>query len=206
MQNNTLDQTARKNVALNPVRKNELRKHLYHCLQREVIMNEKPFSWWRALHKALKCPKRRFNFWWRIASYLYHSGSPAKKQLAYRINRKLIQKYNTEIQLPAQIAPGLIVTHYLSVVINGCAVIGKNFKIRQNTTIGLSGRGSNHHPKINIGDNVEVGANSCIIGDNLRIGNNVTIGAMSFINKDIPDDSIVFTEKRNSIAVKKEKL
>jgi serine acetyltransferase len=38
-----------------------------------------------------------------------------------------------------------------------------------------------------IGDNVSVGANACIIGDNLRIGDDVTIAAASFVNKDIPD-------------------
>jgi len=67
--------------------------------------------------------------------------------------------------------------------------IGKHFTIRQNTTIGMS--------KINrpdliptIGDNVDVGAHSIIIGD-IRIGNNVIIGAGSVVVKDIPDNCVV---------------
>lgn len=120
--------------------------------------------------------------------------------MAHRINRKLIQKYNTEIQPGTQIGPGLKVSHFLSVVINGCTVIGCNFKIRQNSTIGISGRSDNSMPvRIIIGDNVEVGAGSCIIGDSLIIGNNVTIGAMSFINQNIPDNSVVYTEKMQVI-------
>ncbi|WMY47351.1 hypothetical protein RHN82_22875 (plasmid) [Enterobacter cloacae complex sp. EB5] len=42
-----------------------------------------------------------------------------------------------------------------------------------------------------IGDNVDIGAHSCIIGD-VRIGDNVTIGAMTFVNKDVPANSIIY--------------
>lgn len=178
------------------MKKDELKKHLHECLRREVMISDKPFSWARTIHKAIKCPDRRFNFWWRIVSFLYHSESKTSTMLAKKINRKLIQKYNTEIQPGTQIGPGLTVSHFLSVVINQCTVIGCNFKIRQNATIGIPGRRDNSTPaRIVIGDNVEVGAGSCIIGDALVIGSNVTIGAMSFINKSIPDNSLVYTEK-----------
>ena len=184
--------------------KTELKIHLKECLQREVAMNTKTFSWFSIMHKAFKCPERRFNFWWRIASYLYKSGGTFKMQIARKINRKLIQKYNTEIQLSAVIGPGLVVTHFLSVVINGCAVIGSNFKIRQNSTIGLGGSSTNEvtKPKIIIGDNVEIGASTCIIGNALSIGNNVTIGAMSFINKNIPDNTVAYSEKSLKLRIK----
>jgi len=182
-----------------------LKKHLYECLRREVIKSDKPFSWITTLHRAIKCHDRRFYFWWRIASYLYKSGNYIQKRIAFRINRKIMQKYNTEIQLPAQIAPGLTVTHYMAIVINGCAIIGENFKIRQNTTIGFTfspSRKRDELPSIIIGDNVEIGANCCIIGDKIKIGNNVTIGAMSFINKDIPNNCTVYTKKYNEIVMK----
>jgi serine acetyltransferase len=48
---------------------------------------------------------------------------------------------------------------------------------------------------LRIGDNVEIGANVCIVGE-INIGNNVTIGAQAFVNKDIPDDTIYYTEYR----------
>ncbi|WP_243739111.1 hypothetical protein [Buttiauxella sp. JUb87] len=57
--------------------------------------------------------------------------------------------------------------------------------IRQNTTIGRkSSRGDIGITFI--GDNADIGAHSCIIGDN------VTIGAMTFVNKDIPDNSVIY--------------
>ncbi|WP_338030655.1 serine acetyltransferase [Erwinia endophytica] len=40
------------------------------------------------------------------------------------------------------------------------------------------------------------------MSENIKIGNNVTIGAMSFINKNIPDNCTVFTEKINRTIVK----
>lgn len=159
-------------------------------------MNDKPFSWWRIVHKALKCPERRFNFWWRIANYLYVSGK--SKKIATRINRNLLSKYGLEIQLGADLGKGLRIAHFPGITISHIVTAGENLLIRQNTTIGAK---LDHvvNKSIIIGDNVDIGANSCIIGSNLKIGNNVKIGAMSFINTDIPDNCTIYTEKRNLI-------
>lgn len=79
-------------------------------------------------------------------------------------------------------------SHPFSTIINAKR-IGKNFTIHQNTTIGNKVDGRNDLTPT-IGDNVSVGANSCIIGD-ITIGNNVIIGAGTVVVKDIPDNSIV---------------
>lgn len=177
---------------------------LKESLQKEVMMNTKPFSWFSVIHKAVKCPRRRYYFWWRIASYWYQNKTGVLKQAALRINRKLTMKYGTEIELGARILPGLVITHYQGIVINGAAVIGHSFRIRQNTTIGITGSNPSKLPiSIKIGNNVTIGANSCIIADQIVIGDNVVIGAMSFINKDVPDNSNVITEKTMRLAVRK---
>ena len=67
--------------------------------------------------------------------------------------------------------------------------IGKNFSCRQCTTIGNKGDLRDDERPI-IGDNVELGANVCIIGG-VKIGNNVVIGAGSVVTKDIPDNCVV---------------
>lgn len=180
----------------------DLKRHLHECLQTEVMKSKKPFTWTRAVHKALKCPERRFNFWWRIASYLYKAN--VSKNCARRINRKLAIKYGCEIQLGASIGPGLVISHFHGIVINGSSRIGSNFRIRQNSTIGIGGgiMPDSGEPSIIIGDNVSVGAGSCIIANAINIGSNVDIGAMSFINKDIPSDCVVYTKKTNEILSK----
>lgn len=99
--------------------------------------------------------------------------------------------------------PGLVISHHQGIVINGSAVIGHSFRIRQNTTIGITGSNPSKLPiSIRIGNNVSIGANSCIIADQIIIGDNVVIGAMSFINKDLPDNSNVITEKTLRITVR----
>ncbi|MEH6499792.1 MAG: hypothetical protein V7751_10435 [Pseudoalteromonas distincta] len=50
---------------------------------------------------------------------------------------------------------------------------------------------------ITLGDNVDIGAHTCIIGSGLVIGSNVRIGAMSFVNKDIPDNVTYITRKES---------
>ena len=46
---------------------------------------------------------------------------------------------------------------------------------------------------------MSIGANSVILGGEITIGNNVNIGAMSFVNKNIPDNCTVYTQKTNTI-------
>ncbi|HEB1255904.1 TPA: serine acetyltransferase [Escherichia albertii] len=168
---------------------------LKECLLIEVIGGiDKRFSWSRVIRHAWRQPKRRFLFWWRIASYLYDMDNKYLKKIGKKINRNLFFKYNADIELGASIAPGLYIGHYSGIVITRYATIGRNFNIRQNTTIGLKNNNTN---RISIGDNVNIGANSCIIADNITIGDNVKIGAFTFVNKDIPSNSICYTKKVN---------
>lgn len=174
---------------------------LKECLDKEVIKKEgAEFSWGRVIRRAWKHPRRRFLFWWRVASHLNHSKRKAFKILSRQINRSLIKKYNTEIPLTAEIQPGLSIIHYNGIVITKYCRIGRNFTIRQNTTIGLKNfEKTNTPPCIIIGNNVDLGANSCIIGQNIKIGDNVKIGAMSFIDKDISSNCTIYTQKHNII-------
>ena len=174
---------------------------LKECLRVEVIGGkDKKFSWPRAIRHAWRQPKRRFLFWWRIASHLHALGGKNSKKFAAYLNRRLIRNYHTEIGLAARIQPGLFIAHYNGIVVTSYCEIGKNFTLRQNTTIGIKTLGKRDDEyKIIIGDNVALGANSCIIGDNLSIGSNVIVGAMSFISQDIPDNCTYYTKKENVI-------
>lgn len=177
---------------------NKTRKaHLHLCLQREVMKSEQPFTWLRVCRVAWKQPERRFNFWWRIASYLYHSDHEKSRQRALRINRKLRARYGLDIKLGAYIGAGLRVSHYVGIVISQRSIIGENLHIKQNVTIGVKTLKQQGH--IRIGDNVDIGANSCIIGDGIQIGNNVVIGAMTLVNKSVPDNCTVYNKRELSV-------
>lgn len=129
----------------------------------------------------------RFIVFFRKTQYL--KGKSFIRYNFYRyMLRKMKIKYGILICNSAEIGEGFQILHSGGIVINSNSVIGKNFKIRQNTTIGNKGLGGNLCPIIK--DNVDVGANSVIIG-NIIIGNNVIIGAGSVVIKDVPDNVIV---------------
>lgn len=62
--------------------------------------------------------------------------------------------------------------------------MGSNCKIYQHVTIGA---GHGGYPTL--GDNVTIYSN-CTICGKITIGNNVIIGANSFVNTDIPDNTV----------------
>jgi putative colanic acid biosynthesis acetyltransferase WcaB len=91
-----------------------------------------------------------------------------------------------EIPFKTKIGKSLSLFHGQGLVINNETIIGDNCTLRQSTTIGASkmmpnGR-FNGSPVI--GNNVDIGANSVILGP-ITIGDNVTIGAGSVVVKSI---------------------
>ncbi len=86
----------------------------------------------------------------------------------------------------AQIGPGLRIYHFGTIVINPCAIIGKNFSIHHGCTIGVK---NSYFDQVIVGDNCTMGAGAKILG-NLKIGNNVTIGANAVVLTDVPDNSV----------------
>ena len=108
-----------------------------------------------------------------------------------------------EIKAKTKIGWGLIIYHPIAIVINPDAILGSNCILRHCTTIG------NKFDRLKkiatsspiIGDNVEFGANSTIIGP-ITIGDNSKIGANVFIDFNIPNNSIV-VPVRGSILNKK---
>lgn len=96
-----------------------------------------------------------------------------------------------EIPRKTSIGKGLTLYHGQALVINQETIIGKNCVLRNSTTIGhkkLADGSFSACPKI--GDNVDIGANVCIIGD-IIIGDNVTIGAGTVVVKDVPDNCTI---------------
>lgn len=97
--------------------------------------------------------------------------------------------YGFQISYHTHIGKGFYLGHFGMVIINEKAVIGNNCNINQGVTIGAENRGKRKGAPI-IGNEVWIGANSVVVG-NVTIGNNVLIAPLTFVNFDVPDNSVV---------------
>lgn len=145
------------------------------------------------LRRSRKNNVLRYLLMYRLAQYFFSKGG-ALKVYAKRMERKLNLKYGVDISVECKIGKGFRIGHLPGVVITSHAVIGCNCFIRQNTTIGIKTLGFDTY-RIVIGDNVSIGANSCIVSDDLTVGDNATIGAMSFVNKDVAPNSVFYNAR-----------
>lgn len=105
------------------------------------------------------------------------------------ILRKLSYKYGFQIPAETKIGEGFYINHFGTVVINAATQIGKNFTTSHSVTIGQSNKGKRKGCPISK-DNVWVGAGAILVG-NIVVGSNVLIAPNSYVNIDIPNDSIV---------------
>ena len=125
-------------------------------------------------------------------SYYLRKTSRNKKSILIYFHKFMLRKYTYKfgIQIPTntKIGKGLYIGHFGNIVINNNAIIGENCNIAHGVTIGQTNRGENKgFPTI--GNKVWIGTGSVIVG-NINVGNNVLIAPLTYVNKDIPSDSI----------------
>lgn len=101
--------------------------------------------------------------------------------------RHYVSKYG--FQIGGKIGPGLYIGHFGTIIVNEAAIIGRNCNISPGVTIGVTRRGSKMGTPV-IGNEVWIGTNAIIVG-RIFIGNNVLIAPGSYVNFDVPDNSIV---------------
>lgn len=100
--------------------------------------------------------------------------------------------WGIEIPRRTRVGPGLYIGHHGAITVSSGAVIGRNCNLSQNITIGVSGQdGKRGAPTL--GDNVYVAPGARLVGK-INIGNNVKIGANAVIHKDLPDNAIAVME------------
>lgn len=102
--------------------------------------------------------------------------------------KRMTEKYGYEISEKTKIGKGLALMHLGGIAINHLAEIGDNCTIYQGVTIGGAVGKRKGAPKI--GNKVWIGPNAVVVGD-ITIGNNVLIAGNSFVNFDIPSNSLV---------------
>ena len=97
---------------------------------------------------------------------------------------KYSSKYNLELY--GKYGKNLKIWHG-NIVINSNAILGDNVSLHGNNCIGNNGK-TLEAPKI--GNNVDIGYGSIIIGD-INIANNIKIGAGSVVNKSFLEENVV---------------
>lgn len=112
-------------------------------------------------------------FYWRIGKlkYLCYYWLPPCESFTIATNSK--------------IASGFLCIHSFASIVNA-EKIGKGFVILNNVTIGNNK--SEERPII--GNNVRVNANAVVVGK-IQIGDNVVVGAGSVLTKSVPDNCVV---------------
>lgn len=100
-----------------------------------------------------------------------------------------MKKYRFQIQHQVVIKEGFYIGHFGRIIVNHRVVIGKKVNISTEVTIGQSNRGKKEGIPI-IGNEVWIGTNAVIVGK-IKIRNNVLIAPNSYVNFDVPDNSVV---------------
>lgn len=109
------------------------------------------------------------------------------------IKRLLFINSTIEIPMGIELGKGLYMGHFSGITINPKAILGENINMHKGVTIGKENRGKRKGTPT-IGNKVWIGINSTIVG-NIIIGDNVLIAPNSFVNFDVPSDSIVIGNK-----------
>lgn len=139
----------------------------------------------KALSPSL--PAFRYTYLLRhAAAFPKHTG----RGLFYRVLlRHYSYQYGFQIWPNTRIGKGFYIGHLGTVVINGMAELGDNCTITHLVTVGQANRGEKKGcPKI--GNMVWIGAGAVVVG-NIAIGDNVLIAPNSYVNFDVPGNSVV---------------
>lgn len=98
-------------------------------------------------------------------------------------------KYNISLPSKVIIGKGFKIEHIGGIVVNPEVVLGENVNIYNGVTIGVTKRGDKKGVPT-IGNKVWIGPNSVIVGK-ITIGDDVLLAPGSYVNFDVPSNSIV---------------
>lgn len=112
-----------------------------------------------------------------------------RKSLALYLQSRISEVFAVDIHPAARIGKGIMFDHATSVVIGETAVVGDDFSMLHEVTLGGSGKeGGDRHPKV--GRGVMIGAGAKVLG-NITVGEGAKIGAGSVVLKDVPPHTTV---------------
>ena len=130
----------------------------------------------------------------RCFHYYFRKAQTKKNKLLrlyykYRF-RRVKAKHHIELDADMKVGKGLYLGHPYCITINPRAEIGENVNIHKGVTIGQENRGVRKGVPV-IGNRVWIGINATIVGK-ITIGDNVLIAPNTYVNCDVPSNSVVF--------------
>ncbi|MGN7865306.1 serine O-acetyltransferase [Chryseobacterium sp.] len=146
-------------------------------------------KWLSTVQIWKKCINPNLHFVYILRMAQKYQKSPVLNIFWRIVLRHFQIKYGFQIYPETQIGEGFYLGHFGSLVINPKTIIGKNCNIAHGVTIGQQNRGKNEGSPI-IGDEVWIGTNAVVVGS-ITIGNNVLIVPNSYVNFDVPSNSVV---------------
>lgn len=156
-------------------------KEYKEILEYEVYRGEKVHCLKRFQIKHIR-PNTNCMYLSRTMWFFFNRG--VLRVISRMIYVRIIHRYGCCIFPSAKVDRGFWIEHPVGIVIGNC-IIGKEFTIHQNTTIGVKHRYDDSKGLIpKIGEFAHMCANSCVLGD-VSVCDGVTIGAGAVVNKNI---------------------
>jgi serine O-acetyltransferase len=132
-------------------------------------------------------PGFRYTMLWRLVT---HPGTPGFfRFFLWLMKRRCRILYGFEIDRRARIGEGFYLSDHVGPIVMGPIRVGKYCNVAHGVTIGRSYKnGDIGRPTL--GDRVWIGAGAVLVGK-ISIGSDVLIAPNSFVNFDVPDNSLV---------------
>ncbi len=140
-----------------------------------------------SIRKGMKIIGFKITYYHRKANH-YGKYSLLGWYYRYKLN-KTCMKYNIQMHRKMKVGEGFYMGFLGPIAMNKNTIIGKNCNIGHFVTLGQVSKGK-YKGSPELGDEVWVGASSVIVGK-IKIGNNVLIAPNSFVNRDVPENSLV---------------
>ncbi len=134
---------------------------------------------------------------YRLGHRQYKNGNRIRAAIYTRLIRTTC---HMDIEISAEIKPGISFPHTWGIVIGGLCKIGCNCKILQG--VGLGGAGGkkreNGQTQPWVGDNVLIGAGAKLLGP-IKVGAGAKIGANAVVVRDVDENDVVVGAPARSV-------
>lgn len=163
-------------------------KDLHHVIKHDSYATFRNSDDLTIINGINSCIEFRIGFYYRVANY-FKNKSNIFSSYYKRKYLKLSSNYCITFFTEKTVGYGLRIGHIGNIIVHSKTIIGNYVTISQGVTIGKIHSGRKAGTPI-LEDKIYIGPNAVIVG-NIRIGTDVIISGNSFVNFDVPPNSVV---------------